>query len=356
VPSGFVKLEQLPLTPNGKVDRKALPEANLGSKSVIMNVPRNDIEAKILDIWRSVLCIDEIGLKDNFFELGGHSLHAVRLAALCERHLGYRPPIHALFEAPVLEEYAAIIRPRFRAKSVVELGGGNKDTGLVCFHAAGGAVFSYWSLAKKLGRIKAVYADDDAKALQNIKCLAQKYAETLLGDEFPISGFLGWSFGGLIAYECARIFAKNGIIVPVIMLDSHIHSKDQIYKDGSDAEMLFDALGLKSKNALHLTIEEAINEARSLGVLPLDFSAGEAIKLAERLRFANRGIAAYKPGLFCGNVYFFSSTDSDPKKVVEWEKFIQGGFEVTYTQANHHTIIEEPFISNIAERLKCILF
>ena len=124
-------------------------------------------------------------------------------------------------------------------------------------------MFSYWSLAKKLGRIKAVYADDDAKALQNIKCLAQKYAETLLGDEFPISGFLGWSFGGLIAYECARIFAKIGIIVPVIMLDSHIHSKDQIYKDGSDAEMLFDALGLKSENALHLTLEEAIKAGGS---------------------------------------------------------------------------------------------
>jgi thioesterase domain-containing protein len=350
VPSGFVKLDQLPLTPNGKVDRKSLPEASLDREQSGSSTPRGDFEARLLDIWQIVLGRTEICLGDNFFELGGHSLQAVRLSALCERQLGFRPPLHAIFEAPTLEQYAAFIRPRFNsAKPLAELGVGNKNTGLVCFHAAGGTVFSYWNLAKHAGSLRAVYVPDEVCSLQDIKNLARDYDRLLYVDNTPPKAFLGWSFGGLVAYECACIAARRGLMVPVILLDSHLPSEEMSYKDGSDAEMLFDAIGFNVTNAAGLTIEEALRAAHLAGSLPLDFSISDAKQLGARLRFANRGIASYKPEPFEGDVYYFSSTETSPKAIAAWQECVKGRFNHISTKATHHTIIEDPFIGSIAE-------
>ncbi|MFM2315643.1 MAG: hypothetical protein RLZZ04_4921 [Cyanobacteriota bacterium] len=34
----------------------------------------NAIEQRLVEVWRSVLQLDKVGVKDNFFELGGNSL------------------------------------------------------------------------------------------------------------------------------------------------------------------------------------------------------------------------------------------------------------------------------------------
>ncbi|HKC10858.1 MAG TPA: beta-ketoacyl synthase N-terminal-like domain-containing protein, partial [Vicinamibacteria bacterium] len=80
VPSAFVFLEALPLTPNGKVDRRTLPPPEGRPPAAPPLVPpRNELERKILGIWRDVLQLDDVGVHDNFFDLGGHSLTLLRV-------------------------------------------------------------------------------------------------------------------------------------------------------------------------------------------------------------------------------------------------------------------------------------
>ena len=76
VPSYFIKLEEIPLTVNGKVDKKALPEiSNTAADSTIQNEkPQDNNEKIILEIWKEILNIENIGVNDNFFDVGGHSL------------------------------------------------------------------------------------------------------------------------------------------------------------------------------------------------------------------------------------------------------------------------------------------
>ncbi|MEM8934117.1 MAG: amino acid adenylation domain-containing protein, partial [Acidobacteriota bacterium] len=81
VPTAWVWLDRLPLTPNGKVDRKALPDPELGSESARWTAPRTDIETALAEIWGEVLDVDSPGVTTNFFELGGHSLLATRLVS-----------------------------------------------------------------------------------------------------------------------------------------------------------------------------------------------------------------------------------------------------------------------------------
>ncbi|WP_176048875.1 non-ribosomal peptide synthetase [Paraburkholderia kururiensis] len=111
VPSSYVELERLPLTPNGKLDRRALPVPEFASTSPLSFVaPRDETEAKLAAIWQDVLGVDRVGARDDFFRLGGHSLLAVRAISAMRAVFGDAPTLRALFEHPVLEDFASIVR------------------------------------------------------------------------------------------------------------------------------------------------------------------------------------------------------------------------------------------------------
>ena len=76
IPGAFVVLDRFPLTPNGKVDRKALPApgdtpVDAGREIV---APKSETEQRLVEIWRQVLGLREIGISDDIFELGGDSI------------------------------------------------------------------------------------------------------------------------------------------------------------------------------------------------------------------------------------------------------------------------------------------
>jgi amino acid adenylation domain-containing protein len=114
VPTLWVRMTALPMTANGKVDRRALPapdpEAMRPAGEPV--APRTEMEAKLAEIWRTVLGLERIGIHDNLFELGADSIHVFRIAArmmdagigLTARHLIQHPTIAALAVAAAAAE------------------------------------------------------------------------------------------------------------------------------------------------------------------------------------------------------------------------------------------------------------
>ncbi len=112
VPSTFAALAELPYTPNGKVDRNALPDPEWDQHtrtSEELLAPRTDTERRLVEIWSSVLSVDEIGVEDDFFALGGHSLMAMRVMSRVQDEFGVKLLLRAVFDHPTVAALAEAI-------------------------------------------------------------------------------------------------------------------------------------------------------------------------------------------------------------------------------------------------------
>lgn len=97
VPSKIVKLNEMPLNQNSKIDRKRLPDVDFDKIELIM--PSNELQLKILEVYKQVIPNCEIGMNSNFFDIGGDSLLAMKLIGIMEEnniHVSYSD----VFECP----------------------------------------------------------------------------------------------------------------------------------------------------------------------------------------------------------------------------------------------------------------
>ncbi|MGH7232864.1 MAG: non-ribosomal peptide synthetase, partial [Nitrospiraceae bacterium] len=111
VPSAFVFLDGLPRTTNGKVDRNALPppERSRPALETPLVAPRTPLEKELAEIWKEVLCLDEVGTQDNFLDLGGDSLLASQIISRVIKRFELDLPVQLLFDSPTIAEMAGVI-------------------------------------------------------------------------------------------------------------------------------------------------------------------------------------------------------------------------------------------------------
>ena len=112
LPSAIVELEVLPLTPNGKIDRKALPAPFQGASRPAMELPRNDLERALSELWCELLQLDSVGVNENFFELGGHSLLLGAMQRRLADRFGCEISIIELFKFPTIDSLTRLISQR----------------------------------------------------------------------------------------------------------------------------------------------------------------------------------------------------------------------------------------------------
>lgn len=121
VPGQFIQLENLPLLPNGKVNKKALPA--LAPQDIAYVAPRNAIEKQLVEIWKTVLDKETIGVTDNFFELGGHSLKAMQILSEIHQQFSVQLSIPQLFKDPYIEHISnqiSFIQDQQKFKSSID--------------------------------------------------------------------------------------------------------------------------------------------------------------------------------------------------------------------------------------------
>jgi acyl carrier protein len=75
--------------------------------------PQHDIEVRVLEIWRSFLGTQDIGVRQSFFEMGGDSLLATRLGSQIRQEFQIELPLAMMFELGTIRKlslYIAVCR------------------------------------------------------------------------------------------------------------------------------------------------------------------------------------------------------------------------------------------------------
>jgi acyl carrier protein len=111
VPSRYVVLAELPLLASGKVNRRGLKEmpGEVLADTGAVAGPVTEVERQLVEVWKELLKIEEVGTEQNFFEMGGHSLLVLQVMARIRRTFGVELPVRTLFEEPTIAGLAQAV-------------------------------------------------------------------------------------------------------------------------------------------------------------------------------------------------------------------------------------------------------
>ncbi|MEL7145293.1 MAG: amino acid adenylation domain-containing protein [Bacteroidota bacterium] len=96
IPSVLVQMDHFPMTVSGKLDKRALPDPGVTSKSEYV-APETDLEKQLCALWAEVLRLDRVGVTDHFFRIGGDSIISIQLSGHI-REIGYPCQVKDLFK------------------------------------------------------------------------------------------------------------------------------------------------------------------------------------------------------------------------------------------------------------------
>jgi thioesterase domain-containing protein len=165
----------------------------------------------------------------------------------------------------------------------------------VLIHPVGGNVLSYVDLVARLPTgppVVALPADHllagDAPA--SLPLLAAHYLARLAEAAVRPGVLVGWSFGGVVAYDMARQLAEQGTLCPVVLLDSMPTLPELVGQVRDETGIV--------QSFTHDLIRSAAGDATVLGLDPTDplwqAPPEQALLTAER-RLADRGFVVGLP-------------------------------------------------------------
>ncbi|MEM8670327.1 MAG: amino acid adenylation domain-containing protein [Planctomycetota bacterium] len=263
-PSAIAVLDELPIGSSGKVIRRLLPDAV--QQPIDEHVaPSTPLERYLADGWSEMLQVERVSVHQNFFQLGGNSLQAATMTARLSEELGVHVPTALLFDLAdiarlsqrLVQLYEVEMAERFGLESVTaysrsssmpgEVSGRDVESQeihpllanlkpdgerppLFMVHPPGGIVVCYRELAEQLSSEQPLFAirsrglHGKESLPSTLQEMAADYVEALKTVQ-PNGPYVigGWSLGGLVAYEVARLLQSNGEdIDQLILLDTSI--------------------------------------------------------------------------------------------------------------------------------------
>ncbi|MBN1552251.1 amino acid adenylation domain-containing protein [bacterium] len=356
IPKTLTRLKEFPVTPAGKIDRSALPLPDIpGTQTAERNtLPADELESRLMEIWREHLQIPAVNLTDDFFELGGHSLLAIRVMARIHKQFGCALPVAELFHHPTVKQLADVIRGTIKPI---------KWDWILLWRKSNSGIPFFWILGNDtLRRILNDNLDQnwDIYSLQHqsqdgrpmkttsVEEIAEMYLEEIT--EFRPKGpffFGGYSFGGLLALHMARILQEKHMPVDLVFLldptfpgfqqplnrQARTHTKNEIMQTGNN---YLANLYQRYRNKIQYRIKLIRRSLPHKLGLPI---ASDLLDdyLTWKYRQAAR---SYRPVPYTGKV-ILCQTDNIAV-MGDWTPYLKGDVTVYRISGTHKTLTQEP--------------
>jgi thioesterase domain-containing protein/acyl carrier protein len=381
-------LEDLPLFggKNGKVDQQELsvPDSTEPTLKTGYVVPRNQLELDLTQIWQQVLNLEKISILDNFFEIGGHSLLVMHLFAKIQKKFGQNLPLSTLFQFPTIAGMSEVLRQLGCSNlwsSLVPIQPKGTKLPLFCVHDVFGDVLSYGNLVHHLGEDQPVYGlqaqglDGQQSPCTQMGQIATNYIKEIKNIQPQGPYFLaGHSFGGVVIFEMAQQLHRQGERVALLaLIDTaapgtcirlSFHERlpihlENIYRQG------LGYLWLKSKqwkrwikNRLEkleyklYKMLQRVDVKRPLPYTLRNFHMREA---------SSHALDSYSLQVYPGSMTLFQVNresrfegvgfqEVDPQ--MGWGKWVAGSLDIQDIEGSHASVLQEPHVKLLAEKLK----
>jgi amino acid adenylation domain-containing protein len=364
LPSAFVWLDALPLTNNGKLDAKALPVPQTAPLAQHYVAPRSALESSLQQVWQQILKRDRVGVHDNFFALGGNSLMAIQLHAACERAAAAKMPLSAVFTHSTIDKMARLLAHadgEIANDILVPIRPEGRRTALFCIHPQGGTVHCYHDLAQRLPPdipiygLQALGLQAGEAPLDSVEAMASTYLARMrtLQAHGPYQ-IAGYSSGGLIAYDIARLLREQGETPGLlVMIDVPRPDLDQMAMP-TEAEVPEDALpmfGIAPTDPQPRNLAELIAATRARGLIPADFGLADAERLMAVSLATVQAARSYRPAPSTVRTVQLRALRSDGRAPSDWGELLDGTTTTLDLDASHTELMEAPFAVRIADFL-----
>ncbi len=386
VPAEFVLHERLPLTPEGKANRAAMVamQQETAPEPVVPPRENHNVDQALAVLWHSLLpAAREAGPEMTFAQLGGDSLQAIKLLLGVEEVTGQKLELSSFLLDPTLAGLVRTVKARLGQSGfepiLVIRKQGTRPT-LFCLHGHSGDVDMYLSLAEALGPDQPVVGirspglenmnrlprSIEEAAAEVIKCIRQVQPE-------GAPALLGYSWAGLLAFEVARqikLATGEAGFTGLIGIDAPVPTAGRMtrlvhfaryfpsyfwHRVVQGGENRWKRLGHWG-NRLRLTKSFVVE-----GNLPVRESAPSPISqhfFELRMNYVPTGKADLELHLFREQdsfsplVHPVHAWHTDNLQDAGWNHWTARPNPVHWVPGNHYTIIQEPFVRELAKSVR----
>jgi acyl transferase domain-containing protein/thioesterase domain-containing protein len=368
---------------------RSIPQYNSApsiSSAAVLSAGRDDVvELTLIRWWKELLGVESVNSRASFFDLGGNSLTGVRLLAQVKRKYGVELQLATLFTAPTIEKLSALVRRQTEPSSfsfLIPIQPNGTKPPLYVIHGIGGSVLSFRELIKHLDADQPIYGVEYSiskvsPALLRMEDLAAHYLEEIrrLQPNGPYH-LLGYSFGGLLAFEIAQQLTAAGQQVELLgMVDTFLMNEVRAagLKRSVYARLKRRAAGLGRhtrrfvfgpgrraylREDLGQRFHEIVGEFRQSIYAFLDARGRPIPKFLERAQDVNWFAALrYEALPYSGSITLFRAAtaegfaDLSHDRELGWGPLAQGGVAVHEIPGTHSDMMREPNVRILAREV-----
>jgi phthiocerol/phenolphthiocerol synthesis type-I polyketide synthase E len=349
----------------------------------------DELLEEILAIWKDGIGEEQIGADTSFADAGADSLTTIEVVDRINRTYGSAISVTQSLANVTPQELAALVLGREVRSSTpwasyVRYRSAHAKTVFLA-HPAGGSTFCYSALSRRLiGDVNlcAIDLPEGYEGYTSLNAIALRYA-ALVKTYQPAGPYHlgGYSFGGNLAHELARVLEQEGSVVEtVFMFDSHPPEAYNVY-DGSELDYagafptlvasyfkpeLIEIATREGEGVRDLTA--AVELVRRLGILRSSISNEDIARFFARWVFSHNLLKAHRPAtkVDAGLIIFVAREDEPPillEKLkinsvskAHWSKYFTHPVRSVLVDGDHFTMFSESrHLKNLAKEFDAVL-
>jgi thioesterase domain-containing protein/NAD(P)-dependent dehydrogenase (short-subunit alcohol dehydrogenase family)/acyl carrier protein len=361
---------------------KSAPSTVATERAAGTATSKEDVEGILVAWWQNLLGLEQVSRDDDFFDLGGDSMIGTQLFSRIKNTYELDLGLSTLFEARTIGQLAQLIRQKSQKSKLSReeprpwsplVGIQPKGTRLPIYviSGLGGNVIEFHNLAFNLGEDQPMYGfvprglDGKDPYHTRVEDMAADYVKAIRSTQ-PEGPYhlLGYSFGGIVAFEVARqIVAQGGHVGLLGLLDTiEWHYMERVFVERDSFQVMsrhLEAFVRPERGVDRISYFKELLDAKFSRIKYRLFHAlGRALpqKIASIEEMNSYAAVNYHPEVYPGKLTLFRSTQRVAQEgndqLLGWGELASGGVQVHHVPSTHFSILKEPGVQVLAEKLR----